>query len=95
MRKSNYVEVFSDRPYYIVNVIDNEVKFEELRTKTLSETISTLKRIEKMKPSEKLIACCYERYEGSFNVEVDPQEQYEHILMWGMENYKTFASKYK
>ena len=93
MEKVNYVEVFCDRPYYIVSVENNEVKFKEIRTKTLSGVIESLKQIKNMKPLDRLIACCYRQYEGSFNIEVDPQKQYEKIYEYGMDNYATFAKK--
>ena len=94
MKKINKVEVYSDRPYYVVEIIDNKPSFKMLRTSALYEIIETLKELNRMHSNAILIACCYEQYNGgSFNVEVNPDEQYKEIYNYAKEKYKTFISK--
>jgi hypothetical protein len=94
MKKINKVEVYSDRPYYVVEIINNKPSFKILRTSALYEIIETLKELNRMHSNAILIACCYEQYNGgSFNVEVNPDEQYKEIYNYAKEKYKTFLSK--
>lgn len=94
LRKTQKVEVWGDRPYYIVEYIDGKISFTTLRTSTLTEIIETLKQLNRMDKNAMLIACCYEQYNGgSFNIEVNPDEQYKEIYKYGKNHYKTFMSK--
>lgn len=93
MRKEKRVEVFMDRPYYIINMENGKINIEELSTRNLSEIVKTLNRIKTMEQDDTLIACCYKEYEGSFNVEVDKDEQYKEIFKYGQSKYKTFETK--
>ena len=92
--KTQKVEVWGDRPYYIVEYIDGKISFTMLRTSTLTEIIATLRQLNRMDKNAMLIACCYEQYNGgSFNIEVNPDEQYKEIYKYGKNHYKTFMSK--
>jgi hypothetical protein len=94
MKKVNKVEVYGDRTYYVVEIIDNKPSFKMLRTSALYEIIETLKELNRMHSNAILIACCYEQYNGgSFNVEVNPDEQYKEIYNYAKKKYKTFLSK--
>lgn len=94
MKKTNKVQVYSDRPYYVVEIIDNKPSFKMLKTSALYEIIETLKELNRMYSNAILIACCYEEYNGgSFNIEVNPDEQYKEIYNYAKEKYKTFLSK--
>ena len=93
MRKENFVNVYSDRPYYIMEYIDGNFNIKELQTNNLTNIISTLKEIEKMKPQDIIMAACYQQYEGSFNVIVDKNEQYKKIYEYANSHYKTFKQK--
>ena len=94
LKKVEKVEVWGDRPYYVVEYIDGKISFKMLSTSTLTEIIETLRQLNRMNKNAMLIACCYEQYNGgSFNVEVNPDEQYKEIYKYGKNNYKTFISK--
>lgn len=94
MKKVNKVEVYSDRTYYVVEIINNKPSFKMIRTSALHEIIETLKELNRMHSNAILIACCYEQYNGgSFNVEVNPDEQYKEIYNYAKKKYKTFISK--
>ena len=94
LKKVEKVEVWGDRPYYIIEYIDGKISFKMLRTSTLTEIIETLQQLNRMDKNAMLIACCYEQYNGgSFNIEVNPDEQYKEIYKYGKNNYKTFISK--
>lgn len=94
MKKVNKVEVYSDRTYYVVEIINNKPSFKMIRTRALHEIIETLKELNRMHSNAILIACCYEQYNGgSFNVEVNPDEQYKEIYNYAKKKYKTFISK--
>jgi hypothetical protein len=94
LKKVEKVEVWGDRPYYVVEYIDGKISFKMLRTSTLTEIIETLRQLNRMDKNAMLIACCYEQYNGgSFNIEVNPDEQYKEIYKYGKNNYKTFISK--
>ena len=94
LRKTNKVEIFSDRPYYIVETINGKISFKMLKTNSLTEIIETLRELNRMDDNAILIACCYEQYSGgSFNVEVNPDKQYEAIYEYGKKIYKTFINK--
>lgn len=94
LKKVEKVEVWGDRPYYVVEYIDGKISFKMLSTSTLTEIIETLRQLNRMDKNAMLIACCYEQYNGgSFNVEVNPDEQYKEIYKYGKNNYKTFISK--
>jgi hypothetical protein len=94
MRKENFVDVFSDRPYYIMEIVDGEIKMKECLTNTLSNVIDTLNEIKNMDENAILMSACYQQYEGSYNVIVNPKEQYEKIFEYGSCHYKTFHQKY-
>lgn len=94
MKKENFVEVFSDRPYYIMEIVDGKIKMKECWTNTLSNVIDTLNEIKNMDENAILMSACYKQYEGSYNVIVNPQEQYEKIFEYGSCHYKTFHQKY-
>lgn len=94
MRKEKYVDVYCDRPYYIIEIVDGEVKMKECFTNTLTNTIDTLKDIKNMNENDILMSACYKQYEGSYNVIVDPKEQYKKIFEYASNNYKTFLQKY-
>lgn len=65
-----------------------------LGTSTLTEIIETLQQLNRMDKNAMLIACCYEQYNGgSFNIEVNPDEQYKEIYKYGNRKYKTFMDK--
>ena len=92
--KTQKIEVWGDRPYYIVEYIDGKISFTMLRTSTLTEIIATLRQLNRMDKNAMLISCCYEQYNvGSFNIEVNPDEQYKEIYKYGKNHYKTFMSK--
>lgn len=94
LRKVEKVEVWGDRPYYVVEYIDGKISFKMLRTSTLTEIIETLRQLNRMDKNAMLIACCYEQYNGgSFNIEVNPDEQYKEIYNYGNRKYKTFMDK--
>lgn len=94
LKKVEKVEVWGDRPYYIVEYIDGKISFKMLRTSTLTEIIETLQQLKTMDKNAILIACCYEQYNGgSFNIEVNPDEQYKEIYKYGDRKYKTFMDK--
>lgn len=93
MRKEKFVDVYSDRPYYIMEYIDGNFNIKELQTNNLTNIIITLKEIENMKPQDIIMAACYKQYEGSFNVIVDKNEQYQKIYDYANLNYKTFKQK--
>ena len=94
LRKVEKVEVWSDRPYYVVEYIDEKISFKMLKTSTLTEIIETLRQLNRMDKNAMLIACCYEQYSGgSFNIEVNPDEQYKEIYKYGNRKYKTFMDK--
>ena len=94
MRKEKFVDVFSDRPYYIMEIVDGEIKMKECWTNTLSNVIDTLNEIKNMDENAILMSACYQQYEGSYNVIVNPKEQYEKIFEYGSSHYKTFHQKY-
>lgn len=94
MQKEKSVEVFSDRTYTIIKIEDNKIRYEHLSTDNLTNIISTLRAIRSMEKGSILFACCYKQYEGSYNVEVDAQEQYERIFTYATQNYKTFLKKF-
>jgi hypothetical protein len=92
--KVEKVEVFSDRPYYVVEYIDGKISFKMLSTRSLTEIIATLRQLNRMDENAMLIACCYEQYSGgSFNIEVNPDEQYKEIYKYANRKFKTFMSK--
>lgn len=94
LRKAQKVEVWGDRPYYVVEYIDGKITFKMLSTHSLTEIIETLRQLNRMDENAMLIACCYEQYNGgSFNIEVNPDEQYKEIYKYGKNHYKTFMSK--
>ena len=94
IRKVEKVEVFSDRPYYVVEYIDGKISFKMLSTRSLTEIIETLRQLNRMDENATLIACCYEQYSGgSFNIEVNPDEQYKEIYKYANRKFKTFMSK--
>lgn len=94
LKKVEKVEVWGDRPYYVVEYIDGKISFKMLKTSTLTEIIETLRQLNRMDKNAMLIACCYEQYNGgSFNIEVNPDEQYKEIYKYGKNHYKTFISK--
>lgn len=94
MGKVEKVEVFSDRPYYVVEYIDGKISFKMLSTRSLTEIIATLRQLNRMDENAMLIACCYEQYNGgSFNIEVNPDEQYKEIYKYANRKFKTFMSK--
>lgn len=94
LKKVEKVEVWGDRPYYVVEYINGKISFKMLSTSTLTEIIETLRQLNRMDKNAMLIACCYEQYNGgSFNIEVNPDEQYKEIYKYGKNNYKTFISK--
>ena len=93
IKKENKVEVWGDRPYYILEVVDGKITFKMLYTNTLTSIIETLQELTNMSEDAILIACCFEQYQGSFNVEVNPDEQYKEIYNYGNRHYKTFTSK--
>ena len=94
MKKINKVDVYKDRPYYIVESIDNNISFKMINTCNLIEIIKTLQELNNMNKNAMLIACCYEQYNGgSFNIEVNPDEQYKEIYNYGKEHYKTFLKE--
>ena len=94
LRKVEKVEVWSDRPYYVVEYIDEKISFKMLKTSTLTEIIETLRQLNRMDKNAILIACCYEQYSGgSFNIEVNPDEQYKEIYKYGNRKFKTFMDK--
>jgi hypothetical protein len=94
MKKGNYVDVFSDRPYYIVEIVDGKIEMKECWTNSLTNVIQTLKEIKNMNDSAILMSACYRQYEGSYNVIVNPKEQYEKIYEYGSNHYKTFHQKF-
>jgi hypothetical protein len=94
MRKEKYVDVYCDRPYYILENIEGEIKIKECCTNSLTNIINTLKDIKNMNENDILMSACYRQYEGSYNVIVDPKEQYKKIFEYGSNNYKTFLQKY-
>lgn len=94
LRKAQKVEVWGDRPYYVVEYIDGKITFKMLSTHSLTEIIETLRQLNRMDENAILIACCYEQYNGgSFNVEVNPDKQYEEIYKYAKNHYKTFVTK--
>ena len=94
LKKVEKVEVWGDRPYYVVEYIDGKISFKMLKTSTLTEIIETLRQLNRMDKNAMLIACCYEQYNGGiFNIEVNPDEQYKEIYKYGKNHYKTFISK--
>ena len=94
LKKVEKVEVWGDRPYYVVEYIDGKISFKMLSTSTLTEIIETLRQLNRMDKNAILIACCYEQYNGgSFNIEVNPDEQYKEIYKYGDRKYKTFMNK--
>lgn len=94
MRKEKSVEVFSDRTYTIIKIEDEKIKYEHLSTDNLTNIINTLKAIKSMGKDSILFACCYKQYEGSYNIEVDSQEQYECIFTYATKHYKTFLKNF-
>lgn len=94
MRKENSVEVFSDRTYTFIKIEDNNIRYEHLSTDNLTNIINALKTIRSMGEDSILFACCYKQYEGSYNIEVDAQEQYERIFTYATKHYKTFLKKF-
>lgn len=94
MRKEKYVDVYCDRPYYIMRIVDGEIQMKECTTSTLGNVIDTLNDIKNMNENDILMSACYQQYEGSYNVIVDPKEQYEKIFEYGKNHYKTFISKF-
>lgn len=93
MRKEKSVEVFSDRTYTIIKIEDEKIKYEHLSTDNLTNIISALRAIRSMGKDSILFACCYKQYEGSYNVEVDAQAQYDRIFTYADRHYKTFLKK--
>jgi hypothetical protein len=94
LKKVEKVEVWGDRPYYVVEYINGKISFKMLSTSTLTEIIETLRQLNRMDKNAILIACCYEQYNGgSFNIEVNPDEQYKEIYKYGNLKYKTFMNK--
>lgn len=93
MLKADKVEVFRDRPYYIVKNEDGKIVFEMLSTHALYSIIDTLKRINNMDENDVLIACCYQEYQGSFNIQVDKDSQYKAIYDYAKKHYATFEQK--
>lgn len=93
MRKENYVDVYCDRPYYIMKVINGKIEIKEINTSNLSNIIDALKEIENMNENDILMVACYRQYEGSYNVIVDKNEQYKKIYDYANLNYKTFKKK--
>ena len=94
MKKENSVEVFSDRPYYIMEVIDGKIQIEECWTNSLTNLVDALTKIKNMNENAILMSACYQQYVGSYNVIVNPKEQYKKIYEYGEMHYKTFHQKY-
>ena len=94
MEKEESVDVYYDRPYYIVEYVDGEIKMKECFTTSMTTIIDTLNKIKDMSNNAILISCCYSQYKGSYNVIVDAKAQYEKIFKYATDKYKTFLSKY-
>lgn len=94
MEYKNSVEVFKDRTYTVIKNENGHFKFTNLSTRTLTDIIKTLHTLEKVDDEELCLACCYQQYDGSFNVKVDPKEQYQRIYEYASDVYSTFLKKY-
>jgi hypothetical protein len=77
-----------------VETVNGKITFKMLSTDTLYGIIDALQQLNNIPENALLIACCYEQYNGgSFNVEVNPDEQYKAIYEYGERKYKTFLKK--
>lgn len=94
----NSVEVYSDRTYTSIQVLENgELEIKHYWTKTLGGIIDLLQLLDQWienSTNVTLMAACYEQYYGSYNVIVDLKEQRERIINYAESHYKTFAQKY-
>ena len=98
MHNKESVEVYSDRTYTIVETLDDgTINIIHRWTKSLGQIIDFLQEIDKWIESEAnvvMMACCYEQYQGSYNVVVNMKAQRERIIQYANAHYKTFSTKY-
>jgi hypothetical protein len=94
----NSVEVYSDRTYTSIKVLENgELEIKHHWTKSLGDILELLKLLDQWiqdSTNVVLMAACYEQYHGSYNVIVDLVEQRERIINYADRHYKTFGQKY-
>lgn len=94
MKQKPSVEAFSDRTFTIIKIKDDKIMCDEYYTSTLQEIKRTLDALKDMDENDVCLACCYKQYEGSFNVIVNPKEQYSQICNYACHHYKTFSKNY-
>lgn len=93
---SDSVEVFRDRAYTIVEVIDGNIVCNNYETNNIDNTIDFIKALDRAKEKNAVcLASCYETYVGSHNVLVNMQAQRDRVYEWACNKYKTFSQKYQ